>query len=312
MTKRARENMGRPGENCTIRDCVLTYLQYIYPQHLLSTWMFRLCRWKNSTFKNRFTRWFIKHYEVDMSLADNPDPLGYPDFNSFFTRSLRPGVRPIAPEPDTVVSPADGVISQVGPIEGGCLLQAKNCWYSVEELLQGDSDEAGLFHGGDFATIYLSPRDYHRVHMPYDGALQKMSYVPGRLFSVNESTTRALPRLFTRNERIVCNFDTSFGPMALVMVGALLVGSIETVWEGLVTPPHGQKRFTRAYPANNCLKRGEEMGRFNMGSTVIVLLPPGTVTWLSGVIPGARVQMGQEIAIANRDSIASRRQGGDT
>lgn len=247
-----------------------------------------------------------------MSLADNPDPLGYPDFNRFFTRALRPGVRPIAPDSDTVVSPADGVISQVGTIERECLLQAKNRWYSVEELLHGEPDEAGQFHGGDFVTIYLSPRDYHRVHMPYDGALQKMSYVPGRLFSVNQSTTLALPRLFTRNERIVSNFDTSFGPMAVVMVGALLVGSIEMVWEGLVTPPHGQKRFTRNYPANNYLKRGEEMGRFNMGSTVIVLLPPGTVTWLSTVIPGTRVQMGQQIAIANRDSTASRRQGGDT
>ena len=288
--------MGRPGENHTGSDFVLTYLQYIYPQHLLSTWMFRLCRWRNSTFKNRFTRWFINHYGVDMSLADNPDPLGYPDFNSFFTRSLRPGIRPIAPDSDTLISPADGVISQVGPIEGGCLLQAKSRWYRVEDLLHGAPDGTDLFHGGDFATIYLSPRDYHRVHMPYDGELQKMSYVPGRLFSVNESTTCALPRLFTRNERIVANFDTSFGPMAIVMVGALLVGSLETVWEGLVTPPHGRRHFTKTYPANNYLKRGEEMGRFNMGSTVIVLLPPGAITWLSTLTPGTRVQMGQKIA----------------
>lgn len=289
---------------------MLTYVQSIYPQHLLSTWMYHLCRCRNTAFKNRFTRWFIKHYDVDMSLADNPDPHGYPDFNSFFTRPLRAGVRPIAPHRDKLVSPADGIISQLGPIERGCLLQAKNRWYSVAELLRADTEEAGLFEGGSFATIYLSPRDYHRVHMPYGGDLRKMSYVPGRLFSVNETTTRILPKLFARNERIVARFDTTLGPMAVVMVGALLVGSIETVWDGLVTPPHGQKHFTRTYPSDHHLKRGEEMGRFNMGSTVIVLLAPGAVSWPSTLTAGSSVQMGQELAI--RDLTRSGRQSSAT
>ena len=276
-------------------DYVLTYLQHIYPQHLLSTMMFRVTRSRFTAFKNWFIGWFVDQYDIDMSVAENPNPLSYKDFNSFFTRALRADARPITSDADAIVSPADGAISEVGNLDGGSLVQAKNRWYSIAELLHDDTSLATHFANGNFVTIYLSPRDYHRVHIPCDGQLIKMTYVPGRLFSVNQTTTRVLPRLFARNERVISIFDTAIGPMAVVMVGAIFVGSMETVWHGLVTPPHGQSHHTFDYPAGQTLLRGQELGRFNMGSTVIVLLPGNTVIWDAEISAGTSVQMGQTI-----------------
>ena len=299
--------MSSPSENpIRIGEYLLTYLQHVYPQHLLSSIMFKITRSQWSAFKDRFIRWFIRRYGIDMTLAVQPDPSSYPDFNSFFTRALREDVRPIASDPGDIVSPADGVISQLGEIVGGRLVQAKSRWYTVADLLQGDAEQASRYDGGSFVTVYLSPRDYHRVHMPCDGVLRKMTYVPGRLFSVNQTTTRVLPELFSRNERIIAHFDTSLGPLAIIMVGAIFVGSMETVWHGLLTPPHGQKHHSWTYPPDNHLGRGEEMGRFNMGSTVIVLLPPQAATWRADLESGSTVRMGQGL------TGGSGRQCGDT
>lgn len=291
-----------PGTEKPIRmsDYVLTNLQHIYPQHLLSLMMFKISRLKSAAFKNRFIAWFVRKYRIDMQLAENPEPTSYADFNSFFTRSLRHDARPLSEEPGDIVSPADGVISQLGEITNGLVMQAKRHGYSVDELLSGDPVEAARYANGRFATIYLSPRDYHRVHMPLAGALTKMVYVPGRLFSVNQMTTCVRRGLFSRNERVITHFDTSIGPMAVVMVGAIFVGSMEMVWHGLVTPPHGQKPQVWTYPPGKHLTRGEEMGRFNMGSTVIVLLPHDAPTWRADLFSGVSVKMGQTIAPASR------------
>ena len=284
-----------PNSRLAIRDYLQTYLQYLYPQHFLSCLMFYATRWNNSVFKDWLIRWFVRRYRIDMTLAENPEPSSYASFNAFFTRSLRTGARPTATHPDDIVSPADGVISQLGHIENGRMLQAKGRWYTVAELLQSGPQQTAPFEDGAFATIYLSPRDYHRVHMPSTGKLKKMSYLPGRLFSVSQATTSVLPNLFARNERMVAHFDSALGPMAVVMVGALFVGSIETVWHGLITPPHAQKPATWSYPPGEDLNRGAEMGRFNMGSTVIVLLPRDAVVLADNLAPGSPVQMGQVI-----------------
>ena len=280
----------------TFRDYVLTFLQYTYPQHFLSSMMFRITQCKWVGFKNRLIRWFIDRYHVDMASAQKTEPEDYEDFNTFFTRELRADIRGMPLADDELMSPADGVVSQLGKITDGRIVQAKNRWYTVQELFFGDEACATQFENGSFATIYLSPRDYHRVHMPYDGELRKMSYVPGRLFSVNPTTTCLVPRLFARNERVIAQFDTLIGPMALVMVGAIFVGSIQTVWHGLVTPPHGQKYQTWTYLHGNKLSRGDEMGRFNMGSTVILLLSRDAATWRDDLGPGSRVLMGEVCA----------------
>ena len=277
------------------KEILFTYLQFLYPQHLLAALMFHATRSRLGPFKNRFIRWFIRRYDIDMQLATSPDPASYPDFNTFFTRSLRPGARPIESATDTVLSPADGAVSQIGRIEEGRVLQAKQHSYSVAALLGGDQDRAKYFDRGRFVTIYLSPRDYHRVHMPVEGCLQKMVYVPGSLFSVNDATTRVLPGLFARNERLITHFETAIGPMALVMVGAIFVSALETVWHGLVSPPRARQIRAWDYDKDQVLTRGEEMGRFNMGSTVVVLLSPDSVDWLPALEPGASVQMGQAI-----------------
>jgi len=189
-------------------------------------------------------RWFIGRYGVDISEASSADLESYAHFNAFFTRSLRAGSRPLEGGEQTIVCPADGKISAIGEIRSGMLLQAKGQHYSLHDVLGGDGERAVPFEGGSFATLYLSPRDYHRVHMPVAGRLRAMTYIPGRLFSVNFATARAVPGLFTRNERLVCLFDTHMGPMALILVGAMLVAGMETVWSGQITPPHGQKMRT--------------------------------------------------------------------
>ena len=233
-----------------------------------------------------------------MGEALEPDPTGYTSFNDFFTRALRPEVRPIALETDVIVSPADGIVSQIGNLRDERIMQAKGQDYSVLELLGGSHQRSTIFHNGKFCTIYLSPRDYHRVHMPEDGKLEEMIYVPGRLFSVSPPSLETIPRLFSRNERVAAIFQTGRGPMALVLVGAINVAAIETAWSGLVTPPPGT--CIRSYQYRNSdhkvnLRRGREMGRFNMGSTVILLLPPDVVDWDPQLCPGTPVKMGQRL-----------------
>jgi len=254
---------------------------------------FATVRW--APFKDAQIRWFARRYRIDLGEALEPDPRRYPHLNDFFTRPLRPGARPLPDAGADIVSPADGVVSTIGHAAGATALQAKGRHYTLGELLGAEAD-ATPYLGGSYLTVYLSPRDYHRVHMPAAGALRRLRYIPGRLFSVNARTSRLVPRLFARNERVVAHFETDVGQMAVVLVGALLVGGIETVWTGPITPPHGQPAFLRTYPDGaQHLRRGEEMGRFNMGSTVIVLLEPGRVDWLDGTDVGARLRVGTAV-----------------
>lgn len=273
--------------------------QYIFPHHLLS----RLIGWctksKISIWKNFVISFIVKHYGVNMQEASNPDITTYDCFNSFFTRSLKPEARPIATDHNAIISPADGVISQAGNIIDCNIIQAKGRSYTVTQLL-GCQQRAKLFIGGKFVTIYLSPRDYHRLHMPLDGKLQEMVHIPGRIFSVNAATTNCIPRLFARNERVVTLFDTKAGPMALILVGAIFVASIETVWHGVVTPPTAKAIKVWQYSANSIkLKKGAEMGRFNMGSTIIVLFGNKKIQWHDDFVAGKILQLGQMIGKAN-------------
>ena len=270
---------------------VFVTTQYLLPQHLLSALMYRLARWRWRPFKDALIRWFVRHYRVDMSLAAEPDPRCYPSFNAFFTRALRPEGRPLAADPAALLCPADGALSQLGAIQEGRLLQAKGHSYRVLDLLGGDARMADAFAGGSFVTVYLSPRDYHRVHMPLEGVLSAMIHIPGHLFSVNSVTAQAVPSLFARNERVVCLFDTQVGPVAVILVGAIFVGSMETVWAGQVTPPRAGYSGPASGPVH--LARGAEMGRFNMGSTVILLLPPRAVELDRRLSPGDTLRMGQ-------------------
>ena len=249
-------------------------------------------------FKNRLIGWFARRYQVDMSEAQIQDPSAFEHFNAFFTRALQEGARPLDTTPGAILSPADGAVSQLGKIEHGRIFQAKGQSFSALELLGGDSERASPFMGGEFATIYLSPKDYHRVHMPLAGTLREMVYVPGRLFSVNQTTAENVPELFARNERVVCLFDTERGPMAVVLVGAMIVASIETVWAGLVTPPKRQLksvRYDEAARAPITLDQGAELGRFKLGSTAIVLFGPDQVSWAQTLGANSSVQMGQSI-----------------
>jgi len=278
----------RPGERLFVA------LQHLLPQHLLSAMMYRItrCRWR--PFKDALIGAFIRHFRVDMSLAAQSNPEAYESFNAFFTRALRPDARPLAQDLTALLCPADGALSQIGLIRDGSLLQAKGRTYTLLDLLGGDTAAAAAFTDGAFATIYLSPRDYHRVHMPLAGSLAAMTHVPGRLFSVNAVTARGVPRLFARNERVICRFDTRVGPVAVILVGAIFVGSMETVWAGQVTPP--PRAGDRTGPTTPVqLERGDEMGRFNMGSTVILLLPKGAIEWEPSLEAGDPLRMGQEL-----------------
>lgn len=255
--------------------------------------MLALTRIRLPLLKNVFIQNFIRIYHVDMSQAVQPDPQRYPHFNGFFTRALRPEVRPVIDTANTIACPVDGTVSQAGPIKNNQLFQAKGFNFDLSSLLGGADDMAKLFNHGHYATLYLSPRDYHRIHMPLHGQLLETIYIPGRLFSVNRNTTHYLPNLFARNERLVTLFDTEAGPMALILVGALFVSGIETVWDGLITRPHRQpqrKNFRHHAPVN--LHRGQEMGRFNMGSTVIVLFNH-QVNMAKEIQADQAVQMGQ-------------------
>ncbi|MGZ8975699.1 archaetidylserine decarboxylase, partial [Methylomagnum sp.] len=264
----------------SILEKLFVLIQYPLPHHFLSRLIGYLTHCRNPAFKNFFIRTITKIYGVDLSEAEQPDPNAYACFNDFFTRALKPGVRPLADAPGVVAGPADGYMSQLGPITEGRIIQAKGKDYSAVDLLGGDAARAEPFMGGNFATIYLSPKDYHRLHMPLAGTLREMVHVPGRLFSVNNATAKGVPDLFARNERVVAIFDTEAGPMALILVGAIFVASIETVWHGLVTPPAGQAVRVWEYRDNPVqLGHGAEMGRFKMGSTIIVLFGKDAVEW---------------------------------
>ncbi len=264
----------------------------IAPQRALARLVYRLTRVRAPALKNILIRLFVRLYRVDMNEAAEPDPGAYRDFNSFFVRALRPDARPLRLAADEIAIPADSAISQSGIISGDRLLQAKGIDYTVSALLGAAGNEAERFIGGHYATLYLSPRDYHRVHMPLDGELRAMRYIPGELFSVNDYSTHHVHGLFTRNERLVTLFDTAAGPMAVILVGAIFVAGIETVWTGALSAdaPRGHWREGDA-PVR--LARGAELGRFNMGSTVIVLFGPRRIAWTDTLIPGATVRMGQ-------------------
>ncbi len=256
----------------SLRSRIFVGLQYLLPQHLLSRIVLRLTRVRLSLFKNALIGGFLRLYDVAMDEAAVPDPRAYESFNAFFTRALRPGAREMPADPAMVVMPVDGTISERGRLDGDTIIQAKGMTFTATELLGGDPSVAAPFKGGSFATVYLAPNNYHRIHMPYGGTLRQALHVPGDLFSVNATTTAAVPRVFARNERVVCVFDTDSGPMAIVAVGALFVGSIELVWAGEVTRvrPHAVRTLTvPGTPLS--LARGAELARFNMGSTVIVL-----------------------------------------
>jgi len=277
-----------------ISDYLKVLPQYLLPHHLLSRWILKLTRLRGGFLSRWMIKLFIHIYQIDtQAVKKNIDD--FKSFNQFFTRALHPAVRPIAQA--TLISPVDGHISQIGSIHGEQLIQAKNRWFRLQELLAGTNDKVTLFQQGLFCTLYLSPSDYHRIHMPITGQLTQMIYVPGRLFSVNTATTRIIPRLFARNERIICFFKTEIGTVAIILVGALLVGSMETVWAGVVTPNSWRHPQHWDYASQSIiLKQGAELGRFNMGSTVIILVEPHQVTWSSACQIERQCLMGQCLA----------------
>lgn len=279
-----------------LRDALFVSLQYILPHHLISRSVYAMTRWRTPLVEPAI-RLFSRHFGVNLDEAAESDPSSYRTFNAFFTRALKPGVRPLAEGEALAACPVDGAISQLGRIRDGRIFQAKGHEYSLVELLGGDLTRAEPFRNGSFATVYLSPRDYHRIHMPLAGMLTEMVHVPGRLFSVNPVTVERVPRLFARNERVAALFDTAEGPMGMVLVGAMNVAAIETVWSGLVTPPAGREIGQWRYgdQVRVELARGAEMGRFNMGSTVIVLFPEG-FRFRPDLAPGMVVRMGEPLA----------------
>jgi phosphatidylserine decarboxylase len=268
--------------------------QHVLPQHALTALVYRLTRCRAPWAKDFLIQNFCRLYHVNLAEAEQPDATRYPTFNEFFTRALQSGARPVDPAPDALVSPVDGSISQIGRIRDGLLVQAKGREYTVAALLGGAASDAARFANGSFATLYLAPHNYHRIHMPCAGRLQHMRYVPGRLFSVNEAGVASIDRLFARNERLVCLFGGP-GQMALCMVGALFVASMETVWHGAVTPAQDRRvtDFDYSDPAAaREFAKGEEIGRFNMGSTVILLFEEGRVEWDAGLGAGTEVRFG--------------------
>jgi len=274
---------------------LFVWLQYILPQHGLSRLILAATRVRAAWFKNALTRGFLALYTIDMSEALDPDPFGYESFNAFFTRALAPGRRPIAAAAGAITSPVDGTISECGTLRRDALLQAKGREYALRDLLAG-REWAAQFENGSFATIYLAPYNYHRIHLPFDARLLETVYVPGRLFSVNAATARLVPGLFARNERVLTLFESAAGRFALVLVGALNVGSMATVWAGDITPAK-RRAVTRLPTAQWQGRKGDELGRFNMGSTVILLFEPGRTAWDSRILAGARVKLGEAIGV---------------
>jgi phosphatidylserine decarboxylase len=285
----------------TVSDRLAVLPQYLLPKQALTALMGRLAGAHAGGLTTSVVRWFIGRYGVNMAEAANPDPAAYACFNDFFTRALRPGARPLADGADWLC-PVDGAISQFGRIEAGQIFQAKGHQYSATALLGGDAGRAAVYEDGWFATLYLSPRDYHRIHMTCDGRLTRMVHVPGALFSVNPTTARGVPGLFARNERVVCHFDGPFGPFVMVLVGATVVGSMATVWHGVVNPPRpGTLRAWDYAPGQVTLARGAEMGRFLLGSTVVMLMPPeARLRFNPAWAPARPIRMGEAMADAVR------------
>jgi phosphatidylserine decarboxylase len=281
---------------------LFVWLQYVLPQHGLSRLVLSATRIRVPWLKNLFTWVFLRLFAVDMSEAAEPDPYRYASFNDFFTRALKAGARPIDADPAAIGSPVDGAVSECGAVDGDRLLQAKGRHYALGDLL-AQQPWAARFAGGSFATIYLAPFNYHRIHMAVRGTLVDTVYVPGRLFSVNSVTARCVPRLFARNERVLTLFDTEFGHVALVLVGALNVGSMSTVWAGDITPA-ASRSVTHVPGPRPTLEKGAELGRFNMGSTVILLFEPNQVGWHPLLCAGAVVKLGQ--TIGHRDAARGR------
>ncbi|MCB1886252.1 MAG: phosphatidylserine decarboxylase [Rhodocyclaceae bacterium] len=276
-------------------DRLFVLLQHALPKTALTRLMGALARLRGGKASTTVIRWFIRRYRVDMSEAANPDPAAYASFNEFFTRPLRDDARPLADA--DLLCPVDGAISQFGAIEGEQVFQAKGHTYSTAALVGGDHQLAQTFEDGLFATLYLSPRDYHRIHMPCDGTLREMIWVPGALYSVNPATARGVPGLFARNERVVCVFDGAEGPFALVLVGATIVGSMQTVWHGVVNPPRRPDITKWRYaPGEVTLAKGAEMGRFLLGSTVVMLFPKGRLAFHPGWQPEGAVRMGEAMS----------------
>ncbi len=291
---------GMPVQTTARHEKLAVALQHLLPKQALTQLAGALARRRGGRATTAVIRWFIGRYGVDMAEAAERDPAAYASFNDFFTRALKPGARPLASA--ELICPVDGAISQCGAIDGERIFQAKGHDYSATALLGGDAALAAHFHGGHFATLYLSPKDYHRIHMPCAGRLLRMVHVPGELFSVNPATARGVPGLFARNERVVCVFDGTDGrPWVLVLVGATIVGSMATVWHGVVNPPRpGTLREWRYadQPADPRIElvQGAEMGRFLLGSTVVMLFPPGPLRFNAAWQPGGAIRMGQAMA----------------
>lgn len=269
--------------------------QYLLPKQALTTLAGKAAGARAGRLTTSVIDWFVKRYNVNMGEALNPDTASYPTFNEFFTRELKPGARPL--ERADLICPVDGAISQFGPIARDQIFQAKGHHYSTTALVGGDAALGAQFVDGSFATLYLSPRDYHRIHMPCDGRLTRMIYVPGELFSVNPTTARGVPGLFARNERVVCVFESAYGPFVLVLVGATIVGSMATVWHGVVNPPRSaQVREWRYDNQKIEFKQGQEMGRFLLGSTVVMLFPKGPLKFNPAWTAARGIQLGEEMA----------------
>ncbi|MBT9476666.1 archaetidylserine decarboxylase [Polaromonas sp.] len=279
-------------------DRFAVFLQYLLPKQAMTAFAGFVASRERGWVTTALIRWFVGKYQVNMAEAANPDITAYPTFNAFFTRALKPGARPLAQA--ALVCPVDGAISQLGAIDRDQIFQAKGHHYSTTALLGGDAALAAHYQDGHFATIYLSPKDYHRIHMPCDGRLSRMIYVPGALFSVNPVTARGVPGLFARNERVVCVFESARGPFVLVLVGATIVGSMATVWHGVVNPPRSKAVREWRYPASGqpevVLNQGDEMGRFLLGSTVVMLFPKGSLRFNPDWAHGASVRLGEAMA----------------
>jgi len=287
-----------PADEAGASDRAFALLQDLLPQQLLSRGMHRLARSTTPALRNATIRAVLRAYpQIDLSEAVEPDPFAYPSFNAFFTRALRPGLRPLEGGDRDLASPVDGTLSQLGVVREGRLLQAKGMHYTAGALL-ADEAAARRYEGGGFACIYLAPYNYHRIHMPLAGRLAATRYVPGQLFSVNAATARTVSGLYARNERVVCEFDTALGPLAMVLVGALFVGSIETVFAGEVNPPPARGGTVRTIEAGlgTQFGRGDELGRFNMGSTVVLLLGNAALRFTTGLGPGSTLRLGQALA----------------
>ena len=283
----------------TVSDRLSVLPQYLFPKQALTTFAGWIANARAGSLTTALIRWFVGRYGVNMEEAANHDIESYATFNEFFTRALRPGARPLA-EAD-YICPVDGAISQFGAIDDDRIVQAKSHNYSVAALVGGDGDLAAQFQHGSFATLYLSPRDYHRVHMPCDGRLKRMIFVPGALFSVNPVTARGVPGLFARNERVVCVFDSELGPFVVVLVGATIVGSIATVWHGIVNPPGAREVREWQYPpGERSFRKGDEMGRFSLGSTIVVLFPREKLAFNPAWAPMREVRLGEMMATTAR------------